>query len=214
MIKKLFKLLFGILLSSFGITCVIHAQLGVFPITSANIAVANWLGVSIGVGGVLVELVILGLALYLGEGLSFTGIVNATIGSLLVDVWNPILPYHPLMVLGILLLPIAWFLSGSICLGDTNQNLLTNGIVKRTNKSIGLIRGIQESLLMIIGLIGGKGCVTPLTVILSLFFGKIMEFEYKLLGYRPEEVQHKFIIKGKSLLVGGDEYAISKESKE
>ena len=41
-----------------------------------------------------------------------------------------------------------------------------------------------------------------------------MSVEYKLLGYRPEEVQHKFIIKGKSSLVGGDEYAISKESKE
>lgn len=213
MIKKLFKLLFGILLSSFGITCVIHAQLGVFPITSANIAVANWLGVSIGVGGVLVELVILGLALYLGEGLSFTGIVNATIGSLLVDVWNPILPYHPLMVLGILLLPIAWFLSGSIGLGDTNQNLLTNGILKRTNKSMGLVRGMQESLLMIIGLIGGKGCVTPLTIILSLFFGKLMSVEYKLLGYRPEEVQHKFIIKGKCRNEV-TELAISKESEK
>ena len=212
MIKKLIKLLFGVLLSSFGITCVIHAQLGVFPITSANIAVANWLGVSIGVGGVLVELVILGLALYLGEGLSFTGIVNATIGSLLVDVWNPILPYHPLMVLGILLLPIAWYLSGSIGLGDTNQNLLTNGILKRTNKSMGLVRGMQESLLMIIGLLGHGG-VTLLTVILSLFFGKLMSVEYKLLGYRPEEVNHKFIIKGKCRNEV-EELAISKESKK
>lgn len=215
MIKKLFKLLFGVLLSSFSITCVIHAQLGVFPITSANIALTNWLGISIGVSGMIVELVILGLALSLGEGLSLTGIVNATLGSLLIDLWNPILPYHPLMVLGILLLPIAWYLSGSIGLGDTNQNLLTNAILKRTNKSMGLVRGIQEVLFMVIGLIGGKGCVTPLTIILSLFFGKIMEFEYKLLGYRPEEVNHKFIIKGKSSsLVGGDEYAISKESEE
>lgn len=213
MIKKLIKLLFGVLLSSFGITCVIHAQLGVFPITSANIALTNWLGISIGVSGMLVELVILGLALYLGEGLSFTGIVNATIGSLLIDLWNPILPYHPLMVLGILLLPIAWYLSGSVGLGDTNQNLLTNAILKRTNKSMGLVRGCQEVLFMVIGLIGGKGCVTPLTVILSLFFGKIMSVEYKLLGYRPEEVQHKFIIKGKCRNEV-EELAISKESEK
>ena len=57
MIKKLIKLLFGVLLSSFSITCVIHAQLGVFPITSANIALTNWLGISIGVSGMIVELV-------------------------------------------------------------------------------------------------------------------------------------------------------------
>ena len=213
MIKKIIKLISGVILSSFAITCVIHANLGVFPITATNIAISNWFGISIGVTGMLVELLILGLALYLGEGVSLMGIVNATLGSLLIDFWNPILPYHPLMVLGILVLPIAWFLSSSVGLGDTNQNLLTNAILKRTNKSMGLVRGIQEVLFMVIGLIGGKGCVTPLTIILSLFFGKIMEFEYKLLGYKPEEVNHKFIIKGKCRNEV-TELAISKESEK
>ena len=125
------------------------------------------------------------------------------------------LPYHPLMVLGIFLLPLAWYLSSSVGLGDTNQNLLTNGIIKKTGKNMGMVRGCQEVLFMIIGVLGGKGCVTPLTVILSLFFGKILEFEYKLLRYNPTSVNHMFLIKGKSSsLVGGDEYAISKESKE
>lgn len=202
LIKKLLKLFSGIVLSSFGITCVIHANLGVFPITATNIAVSNWLGISMGVAGMLVELLILGLALYLGEGVSLTGIINATLGSLLIDFWNPILPYHPLMVLGILVLPIAWFLSSSVGLGDTNQNLLTNGIIKRTNKSLGLIRTLQESSLMIIGLVGGKGCVTPLTIVLSLFFGKIMEFEYKLLKYDPTKVTHSYLIGAKSFARG------------
>ena len=202
MIKKLLKLFSGVVLSSFGITCVIHANLGVFPITATNIAVSNWLGISMGVAGMIVELLILGLALYLGEGVSLMGIVNATLGSLLIDFWNPILPYHPLMVLGILVLPIAWFLSSSVGLGDTNQNLLTNGIIKRTNKSLGLIRTLQESTFMIIGLIGGKGCVTPLTIVLSLFFGKIMEFEYKLLKYDPIKVTHSYLIGAKSFTRG------------
>ena len=202
LIKKLLKLFSGVVLSSFSITCVIHANLGVFPITATNIAVSNWLGISMGVAGMLVELLILGLALYLGEGVSLTGIINATLGSLLIDFWNPILPYHPLMVLGILVLPIAWFLSSSVGLGDTNQNLLTNGIIKRTNKSLGLIRTLQESSLMIIGLVGGKGCVTPLTIVLSLFFGKIMEFEYKLLKYDPTKVTHSYLIGAKSFARG------------
>ena len=202
MIKKLLKLFSGVVLSSFGITCVIHANLGVFPITATNIAVSNWLGISMGVAGMIVELSILGLALYLGEGVSLTGIVNATLGSLLIDFWNPILPYHPLMVLGILVLPIAWFLSSSVGLGDTNQNLLTNGIIKRTNKSLGLVRTLQESTFMIIGLVGGKGCITPLTIALSLFFGNIMEFEYKLLKYDPTKVTHSYLIGAKSFARG------------
>lgn len=214
MIKKLIKLICGVLLSSFGITMVIHAGLGCFPITAMNIAFANWFNVSIGISGMCVELIILALAMSLGEGVSLTGIINATVGSLLIDVFNPILPYHPLMVLGIFLLPLAWYLSSSVGLGDTNQNLLTNGIIKKTGKSMSIVRGCQEVLFMIIGVLGGKGCVTPLTVILSLFFGKIIQFEYKLLKYDSTSVNHMFLIKGKSALVGGDEYAISKESEK
>ena len=209
MTKKIIKLISGVILSSFGITCVIHANLGVFPVTAANIAISNWFGISIGVAGMLVEFIILASALFLGEGVSLTGIINATLGSLLIDFWNPILPYHPLMVLGILLLPIAWYLSSSVGLGDTNQNLLTNGILKRTNKSLGLVRGIQESLLMIIGLLG-HGSVTPLTIILSLFFGKLMEFEYKLLKYDPTEVNHSYLIRAKSFARGDKNEVLEK----
>ena len=209
MTKKIIKLISGVILSSFGITCVIHANLGVFPVTAANIAISNWFGISIGVAGMLVEFIILASALFLGEGVSLTGIINATLGSLLIDFWNPILPYHPLMVLGILLLPIAWYLSSSVGLGDTNQNLLTNGILKRTNKSLGLVRGVQESLLMIIGLLG-HGSVTPLTIILSLFFGKLMEFEYKLLKYDPTEVNHRYLIRVKSFARGDKNEVLEK----
>ena len=196
--KRLLKLIFGIMLSSFAITMVIHAQLGIFPITSANMAIANWLGVSIGISGMLVELVILVLAYKLGEGLTLTGLINATIGSLLIDVWDIILPYHPLMILGVLLLPIAWYFSGSAGLGDTNQNLLTNGILKRTNKSMGFIRMCQEVFFVGLGILGARKYVSFLTIVLSLGFGYVMQFEYKLIRYNPSEVKHSFLIKGKN----------------
>ena len=164
--KKVFKLISGVMLSSLGITMVIHANLGVFPITSMNMAISNWLGISIGTAGCLVELIILLLAYKLGEGLSLMGIVNMSLGSFAIDLWTLILPKHPLMIVGIFLLPIAWWMSSSTAMGDTNQNLLTNAILKRSKKSMGLIRGIQETLFMIIGLIGSQGAVTPLTVVL------------------------------------------------
>lgn len=196
MIKRILKLACGILLSSFAITMVIHSQLGNFPITSANIALSNWLNISIGTSGMILELIMLVLAFKLGKGVSFVGLINATVGSLLIDVWDIILPYHKLLVLGILLLPISWYFSSSIGWGNTNQNLLMDGIIEKTNKSMGLIRGIQESLFTIIGLLGHGG-VTPLTIILSLFFGKIMEIEYKLLKYDSTKVEHMYLIKGK-----------------
>ena len=195
--RRFLRLISGIILSSFAITMVIHAQLGVFPITAMNLSLANMLGISIGVSGMIVELVILILAYKLGEGLTLTGIVNATIGSLLIDFWHIILPYHPVMILGVLLLPIAWYFSGSAGLGDTNQNLLTNAILKRTNKSMGFIRMCQEVLFVGIGFLAARSSITLLTIVLSLGFGYVMQFEYKLLKYDSSKVEHKFLIKGK-----------------
>lgn len=195
--RRFLRLISGIILSSFAITMVIHAQLGTFPITSMNMSLANMLGISIGVSGMIVELIILILAYKLGEGLTLTGIVNATIGSLLIDVWDIILPYHPIMILGVLLLPIAWYFSGSAGLGDTNQNLLTNAILKRTNKSMGFIRMCQEVLFVGIGFLAARSSITLLTIALSLGFGYVMQFEYKLLRYDSSKVEHKFLIKGK-----------------
>ena len=196
--RRFLRLISGIILSSFAITMVIHAQLGVFPVTSMNMSIANMLGISIGVSGMLAELIILVLAYKLGEGLTLTGIINATIGSLLIDVWSIILPYHPIMILGVLLLPIAWYLSGSAGLGDTNQNLFTNALLKRTNKSMGFIRMCQEVLFVGIGFLAARSSITLLTIVLSLGFGYIMQLEYKLLKYDSSKVEHKFLIKGKN----------------
>lgn len=197
--KKILRLIFGIILSSFAITMVINAGLGVFPITSANLALSNWLGVSMGVAGMLVELAMLIIAYKMGEGLTLTGILNATVGSLLIDVWSLILPKSPIMILGIFLLPIAWFFSSGAGLGDTNQNLVQNAILKRTNKNIGFVRMCQEVLFMGLGLLGAREYISPLTIILSLGFGYIIQFEYKLLKYDPTKIKHKFLIKGKEV---------------
>lgn len=211
--KKILRLIFGIILSSFAITMVINAGLGVFPITSANLALSNWLGVSMGVAGMLVELAMLIIAYKMGEGLTLTGILNATVGSLLIDVWSLILPKSPIMILGIFLLPIAWYFSSSAGYGDTNQNLVMSGILKRTKKSMGFIRTLQETLFLGLGLLGARSYISPLTIILSLGFGYVMQFEYKLLKYDPTTIKHKFLIKGKQTS-RGDSYEIEKNLQE
>ena len=214
MTKKIFKLLFGTLLSSFAIALVINANVGCFSITTTNFAFANWLNISVGTAGALVELIILLIAMYLKQGVSFTGIVNGVIGSLLIDFWCPLLPSHPLLAfVGIILLPLGWVFTESCGWGASNQNLLTLGLINKTGKSLTFIRTIQEVTLMTIGFMGARQYITPFTILLALFFGKLMSVEYKLLGYKPEEVQHKFIIKGKHRKEVA-ELAISKESKK
>ena len=214
MIKRIIKLISGVTLSSFAITCVLKSNLGAFATTAANVTIGNWLHISIGTAGFLVELIILALVIYLKEGLSITAIVNMTYGSYMIDVFNKILPTSPFMVLGLLFIGFGWALSAQAGLGDTNNNLLMNGLLKKTGKSIGMIRGIQECSYMIIGLLGSNQ-VTLFTVILSLFLGYLLQFEYKLIKYDPTKIKHSYLIKAKGKCRNEvTELAISKESKE
>ena len=62
MFKKLTTLITGNTLASLGIAMVINSGLGCFSVTSANLAISNFFGISLGTAGMLVELIILLIA--------------------------------------------------------------------------------------------------------------------------------------------------------
>ena len=99
------------------------------------------------------------------------------------------------MVFGLLILPFGWCLMGKAGLGDTGNNILMNAILKQTNKSIGVVRGVQECVFMLIGFIGARQYVTWFTLALSIGLGSLLQYIYKLIKYDPTKIEHKFIIK-------------------
>ena len=150
MFKRVMNLWVGCTLASLGITCVLKAGLGSFATTAANMTFHNMLGLSIGTAGFLVELLMMLVLLYMKEGIGITAIVNMTYGSFMIDMFNIVLPSHPLMVLGLVFAPIGWSLMGMAGLGDTNSNLLTTALIKKTGKSIALVRTVQECVFLFI----------------------------------------------------------------
>jgi uncharacterized membrane protein YczE len=196
-VNKLFKLFLGTTLASFSIACVVQSGLGMFPTTCANFALANWLGITVGTAGFLVELIILAIVYYLGEGVSVTGIINMTLGSFLIDVFIWLLPTNKLMIIGLLLSGFAWALQGSAGLGETNNNLLVTAILKRCKVKIGTLKAIQEVTYLIIGFIGARNTVTLFTLILSFGIGYLIQIEYKLAKFDPTKIKQSFLIKRK-----------------
>ena len=192
---RLIKLFLGNTLASFAITCTIQAGLGCFPQTAANIAISNWLGISIGMAGFLVEIILLSIATYKGEGIGLTSIVNATYGSLLIDVFMAILPKNPFLIIGIILLPIAWSFMGSAGFGDTGSNTLMNAILKNTKLNISIVRGIQELLLLTTGFLGARAFISLFTIILMVGLGPLLQIAYKWLNFDPTAIKHSYIIK-------------------
>lgn len=194
MFDRIGRLFVGCTLSSLGITCVLKAGLGCFATTAANITFHNMFGLSIGCAGFLVELIMMLILLKMKEGVGVCAIVNMTYGSFMIDMFNIVLPSHPLMVLGLVFAPIGWGLMGMSKFGETNSNLLTTALMKKTGKSITLIRTIQECIFLFIGLF--SGIVTWFTFVLSFGLGHVMKFIYKLMKYDPTAIQHNYLVGG------------------
>ena len=195
MIKKIMTLLLGCTIASFSIACVINSGLGCFALTAANMSIANMTGLSLGTVGMIVDLSLLSIATYKGEGIGVTALVNATYCSYAIDIFHAILPTHPLMVTGLLLIPLGWGLMGKVGLGDTASNLVMNIFARETKFNLGIVRGVEECLFMLIGLIAAREYVTWFTIVLSLGLGYLLQYGYKLIKYDPTEIKHQYFIK-------------------
>lgn len=197
MFKKVFQLFAGTVLASFGIASVVQSGLGCMATTVGNFAVGNWLNMSVGMAGFLIEVILLMVLLYLGEGVSLTGLVNMSLGSVLIDVFIAILPLGKFMIIGLLLAPIGWMLQAKSGLGESNNNLLTTSILKRTKAKLWQVKAIQEFIYVTMGLIGARERISLFTIVLSFGLGYLIQFEYGLFKFNPTKVEHKYLIKGK-----------------
>lgn len=193
--KRLTSLLIGNTIASLGISMLIKSGLGCFALTAGNIAISNWTGLTIGTAGMIVEITMLLLATYLGEGIGLTSISNALYGSIMIDVFNAILPAYPFMAMGVLFLPFGWVLMGRAAFGDTGSNILMNALLKRFGVSISLTRSALEVIFLSLGLLGARNCITFFTFVLTFGLGYLLQVCYKLVKYDPTEIQHSFIIR-------------------
>ena len=158
-------------------------------------ALANWFGITVGTAGMILEIIMLLLATYLGEGIGLTSIMNAVYGSLMIDVFNFIMPSSPLMAIGILIIPFGWVLMGRAGFGDTGSNILMNALLKKYGLSISFMRGIQEVVFLSLGLLGAREYVTWFTIALTFGLGYLLQICYKLVKYDPTKIKHSFLIK-------------------
>ena len=189
------SLLVGNTIASLGISMLIKSGLGCFALTAGNMALANWFGITVGTAGMILEIIMLLLATYLGEGIGLTSIVNAIYGSIMIDVFSFILPSTPLMIIGLLIIPFGWVLMGRAAYGDTGSNILMNALLKKYGLSISLMRGIQEIVFLSLGLLGAREYVTWFTIALTFGLGYLLQICYKLVKYDPTKIKHSFLIK-------------------
>lgn len=195
--RRIMRMLIGITIASLGIACLLNSSLGCFAVTAAYKAISGWFNIPLAVVNIIIEIIMIYTATKLGEGLGLTAIVNATYGAIMINIFHNVLPHNTILALGVFLLPIGWSIIGRAGFGDTGTNILMRAIMKNTGLSVRISRLLVDCTFLIIASFGAQNYVTLFTIVLTFFYGPLLQIIYNLMGYKPAEVEHEFLITSK-----------------
>lgn len=192
--NRVIRMFTGVTISAFGIACVLNSDLGCFVETATYKGVSIRLGIPLFIANIICELIMISIAKWKGEGLGWTAIVNATYGAIMINLFHELLPHMTIMWLGGFLVPIGWSILEKARFGATGSNILMKALMKTTGKSLLFIRTIIEITFLITAWLLAPQYVTWFTITVTFGVPIIMTIVYKLIHYKPTEIEHEFIM--------------------
>lgn len=201
-VKRVTKLIFGLFLYSLGLFLTIQANIGLAPWEAFSMGGSYLTHLSFGNIVVITGLIIIVVDFALNEKIGFGTIFNAILIGKFVDLiqFTNIIPKMSTLGLGLIMLFLgqvvicigSYFYIGS-SLGCGPRDALMVALGKRLPKvPIGVVRGLLESTVLIIGwLLGAKVGIG--TAIYVLGIGFILQFTFKLLHFDVKNIEHESI---------------------
>lgn len=190
--RRLVQLLVGLALYGVSLAMLLRAGLGLAPWDVLHQGLAEQLGTTIGQMVIAISFVVLLLWIPLRERPGFGTIANALLVGVFVDLtllwlgdaeamaWRVVL-----LALGILLNGLATALYIGASLGSGPRDGLMTGLVRRTGRSVRLVRTVIEVAVLAVGWLLG-GTVGVGTVLYAAAIGPIAHALLPLLTVRPE----------------------------
>jgi uncharacterized membrane protein YczE len=179
MSRRLLQLLVGLALYGVSLALLLRAGLGLAPWDVLHQGIAERTGVSIGVVLVVVSFVVLLAWIPLRQRPGFGTLANATLVGVVVDLTLAVLgdahgwlPRVSLLVAGVLLNGLATAMYIGASLGAGPRDGLMTGLVRRTGRSVRLVRTCLEASVLAVGFVLG-GTVGVGTVLYALAIGPI-----------------------------------------
>lgn len=191
----------GILLYAFGIVLSIKANLGIAPWDVFHQGISLLTGITIGQASIGIGLLILIINYGLKEKIGVGTIVNILGIGIIIDFlfYLDIIPTMDSLLGGIAVIIISMFV---IALGSYfyigsgygigPRDGLMVGLVKKTNKKVGFIRGVIELSVLAMGVIlGGKIGIG--TLLIGIGIGPIVQLTFKLLHFDVSAISHQYL---------------------
>lgn len=198
LLKKIPSLMFGLALYSVGILLTLYSDLGMSPWDVFHMGIVNHSSLTLGQVAVLTGFVILAISFFIGVIPGLGSVLNMVFIGVFIDLFDsfkivgtPTALWEKVLMLGGGILVIGWatFFYLRVNLGAGPRDSLMEGLIRKLNKPVWLIRGIIEGMALLLGyLLGGPVGIGTLIIAASLGFS--IQLAFKIGGYSSQEGQH------------------------
>jgi len=198
---KIPRLMIGYFLYALGIVMTINAQQGLDPWGVFHQGLSSQLNITFGAVVQIIGAVIVLLDFILGEKIGWGTIGNVIFIGMFIDLIlkNNLVPVfentylsYLMIFIGMFSISLAAYFYISAQLGAGARDGLMIALTKRTNKPVGLVRGLIEITALIIGYFLG-GPVGWGTLIMSLMIGLFFQITFKMFNFDVKNIKHRYI---------------------
>ena len=201
-ISSLFRIIFGLLIYSFGVYLTIYANIGLAPWDCLGMGITKHTPLNYGSSMVLIGVCAIVIQLILRERIGFATLFDALISGKLTQFFIDISPYpenHSLwlgivfMLFGFLFIALGMYVYMSAECGCGPKDGLLIAIGKRMPKiPIGVVEMLLWTAVTFAGWLLG-GTVGIGTVISTFGAGAVMHLFYTVIHFEPRKLRHRSI---------------------
>lgn len=198
LMKKMPSLMFGLLLYSIGILFMLYSNLGMSPWDVFHVGIVNHSPLTLGQVSQITGFFILIASCFVGVLPGLGSVFNMIFIGLFIDVIerfkifatpSSLIGRGFMLLIGIFTIGWATYFYLRVNLGAGPRDGLMEGLVRKANKPVWMIRGAIEGVVLFIGHILG-GPVGLGTIITASCVGISVQFAFKIGGYNPKTASH------------------------
>lgn len=198
---KIIKLFAGLFVYAVGIVMTINVNLGLAPWDAFNQGFGIVLGITIGRATILVGLAIVIIDQLVGEKIGWGTVSNMVFIGLFIDflMLNNLIPrfegFIPsliMLILGAFVIGLGAYLYIDAGLGSGPRDGLVVFIVKKTNRSVRVVKSSIDIIVATIGYMLGASIGLG-TIIMAFSAGYFMQLAFRINNFDVKEVEHRYI---------------------
>ena len=200
-VYRIARMIIGFAIFAVGIVLTINANIGLGPWDVFHQGLSRTIGITIGQASIGMGLIIVILDFFAGERIGWGTLGNMLFIGLFIDFYmlNNLLPEQELFLAGVIQVMAGMFIIGigsflyiGVGLGCGPRDGLMVALLKRTNRSVGVVRGSIEGVVLFFGWLLG-GSVGLGTLIIAFLIGPMVQMAFRIVGFDVKNVQHSFI---------------------